>query len=710
MLPAKRDMHGMQISRGSPAASYNTHSGEGLDHDKAESKLKDRHTFRSAHDFRVGPSPSLRSPPKSPAWGDEPPQFEVASSIREPARSSKEPYEDEDETADGNDDLMELDEADFESKEAQFYKDRAKLEEEKVDLSSRRLRGATPINNLAFLSQMSILVLPQPEEPPALSQGDDESEDRMQPSTPEQPAVDEVDTTDKYWAHAPPELDAITDDDVLCLPYLHRDLGIALQERPFYKANAMRLENEKQDVLNLMTSAAVPEEDAVQEGLRHEFRAIYRQWKDSLEALEQIETVENPDGDEPFEQISYPLLDAPPMQLSTGSRRGGAVNGFELERVLQESLQTANKEEDKRKRLQASARFDPSREVCPPALNYESRAARPVFIDTRNKCLDDDARIAYNLEPELDDFNEEEHERMVAAFTQWSKRWGRLALDVGGDRSYKECIKHYYSSKWRGEFKDQRDKRRQRSKPGRMRSSQILGGRPKANALISNLGDSRMDLYEGSEFSMPSMAVTDSGRPRRAAAPSFGAKEAEELPALAPNTGKKGARSALINDAAQERGARKTRGTARERGQRRPKSQALPRDASLSPEKLEMPTSAPQPFASYNTHGSMAPVTTQPMTEAAYMQEETASIEDIRDGLMPGSGLQHEEPMIRSGGQTRRSGMSSYWSVHETDQFVALVRQLGSDWEEIASRIGTKTPVMVRKQKLTVDVAHVDQA
>ena len=49
----------------------------------------------------------------------------------------------------------------------------------------------------------------------------------------------------------------------------------------------------------------------------------------------------------------------------------------------------------------------------------------------------------------------------------------------------------------------------------------------------------------------------------------------------------------------------------------------------------------------------------------------------------------------------RRRGLqptaSCYWSVSDQESFLSLVKVFGTDWQQIASRLGNKTPLMVYK-------------
>ncbi|KAJ1850396.1 DNA-binding protein snt1, partial [Coemansia sp. RSA 2703] len=64
----------------------------------------------------------------------------------------------------------------------------------------------------------------------------------------------------------------------------------------------------------------------------------------------------------------------------------------------------------------------------------------------------------------------------------------------------------------------------------------------------------------------------------------------------------------------------------------------------------------------------------------------------------------------------KKSGYSSYWSVHERSAFLHYVERLGQDWHQLAEAIGTKTGTQVRnyfranREKLSLDAVLAEYA
>lgn len=390
-----------------------------------------------------------------------------------------------------------------------------------------------------------------------------------------------------------------------------------------------------------------------------------------------------------------PLLDANPLlPIVTGEtrRRGGGIlsSEYDIAQAIQLSERTFVQEDAKRKKQESTAKFDPAKECTIPVLcdddageleGLERSIEVPRFVPDR------ELRLHLMLEPLPDDFTLAEHEVLLKNFEDHPKKWGKLAQAIGG-RDFKQCINHYYSSKWKGAFKGRMGKPKGRSAKGK-RASQP---KTKANALMSNLGDANhTDPYEGDEFMMPNTAVTDSGRPRRAAAPTFGDKEAEETATSAATAAKKKATATT-----EEKQARKARTGVKEKVSRKPRTSLATRRASMSPMKIDTVYPAQTPAIYDNDvamdraeSGYMMPWPGMAGEQQHHMPQEPApdpSTYYSQDGSVPVS-----TPI-----PLRKPGMSSYWSVHEVAVFKQLVHERGPDWAGIALALGTKTAVMVR--------------
>ena len=256
-------------------------------------------------------------------------------------------------------------------------------------------------------------------------------------------------------------------------------------------------------------------------------------------------------------------------------RRGRATinaTDYDIHTILQESVETAAAEAAARDQQSLAVRPDMSREAVIPALLTQEEIKVRIFADTSRRRPAEDALRFYALMPPKDNFSEEEHEALVERYHLFPKKFGTIAEALPG-RNYKECINHYYTTKWQGEYKP-RDKR----KKGKAARRGPAVGRNKTNALMSNLEEDRDEP-----------AITESGRPRRAAAPTFGEKEIEELavPVILAPASKK----AKVNGDSGEKPKRQSRAPKIGGPGRKPRIQAQPSASarqSASPEKQDL--------------------------------------------------------------------------------------------------------------------------
>lgn len=694
MVPVKRDIQGLERPRDTSfhAAYQPPQAPQGDTFRSSQHQAKLPYDGLSA----TAPAPAkIKSPPQSPAWGEEPPEFDLKPASDIPAEPDALMVDDSTEPntigpPEAHDELMDLDEADFREKEEQFVRDKARLEADKLDLVSEDLRCDTMLEEFALLLELSILSLPAPDEPPPLSVGDDDSDAKMLPFTPEAPEPRDIAISGKYKEDL--GLVPISEAELDSLPFLVRGPRKSLDDLERVKENIIRHAKLRPSLIDHETSIRQLRSDEERQ-IREEYRGLYLAWADRAEQLASEPREEIPESEEPLQPT--PLLDANPFTVvSAGGRRGVATGDQSaFERALQESLQTANQEDKRRKKLESSAKFDPAKEVdVPPLLNHEDRL-RLSFWDTRYLCEDRDLRVEYSLEPEPDDFTYAEHDTMVGGFKENPKKWGLISRELGGQRTYKDCIRHYYSSKWNGAFKDGKAKGRSGQKNRRLRIPQI---QPKSNRLISNLGDPGNDFYDGEDYSASITAVTESGRPKRAAAPNFGLKEPDEQNSLTLSTSKRTQKVGLPHDNSLDKPSRRPRLPNKEKSSRkgRPIQTGMLRDGSASPEKAENEGHESRPMESFdprtfNVTGHMHQAWPQTVNHELGFTYDPASTTLIagRDyGL---------EDMNRTATQSRRSNMSSYWSVNEINHFFALIDECGSDWQTIAQKLGTKTAVMV---------------
>ena len=336
----------------------------------------------------------------------------------------------------------------------------------------------------------------------------------------------------------------------------------------------------------------------------------------------------------------------------------------------------------------ATARPDLAREAVIPDMLEPREEKASLYKDVNNAVDPKEAMAIFGFQPPPNDFTKEEHVIFTDAFMAHPKKWGKIAEALPG-RDFQQCIIHYYLTKEEIKYKAKLNKRWSRRGRGKAKSS-----RPKSNALIADLGVVKPD-FDGEEEPAP---VTDTGRPRRAAAPTFGDSNEPESTGNA-RRGQTGKDGELVEKAPPRRGGR----TSGVRGPRRTK------------------TTQQDPKGSGQPSQGSAPLITTPKMEA--------SIEGVVEGVLPQDQGPPEKdvnpPIPRSrAGRTRvKEGMyvfetteaepvmtpkqletgygslqpTSYWSVPEQRDFPRLLGHFGRDFEGISNFMKTKTTVMVRR-------------
>ncbi|KAK3066223.1 hypothetical protein LTS18_001894, partial [Coniosporium uncinatum] len=230
-----------------------------------------------------------------------------------------------------------------------------------------------------------------------------------------------------------------------------------------------------------------------------------------MERDTQVPGLERQKSAEPVQALPEPPA-APLPTPTEGGRRGHKyASEYDLEKVMQESAALEQKRLEEQEREAQREREALEREADIPAMFTPAEREKRRFKDTNGLRNPADALKVFEFEPPSDNFSVDEHERMVEAYRETPKKWGIIASKLAG-RTYKECINHYYHTKWYGEYKI-------RDKKGRLKGkrAKAINGKGKASHAIS-----AMSMAEGDD-----PPVTESGRPKRAAAPTFGEKEAE---------------------------------------------------------------------------------------------------------------------------------------------------------------------------------------
>ncbi|KAF8426711.1 hypothetical protein EV426DRAFT_447030 [Tirmania nivea] len=190
-----------------------------------------------------------------------------------------------------------------------------------------------------------------------------------------------------------------------------------------------------------------------------------------------------------------------------------------------------------------------------------------TFQDYSNLLTDDrDRRIYFGTLVPSDDWTEAEQQLFTERYMQTPKQWQKIAEGLPG-RTYKDCIRHYYLTKKCVGYKEKmRLPRRGKRKGAKPRNTAWANGQAQPRTRQSKLINADAarkaagtpiptelkvtgEEDEGADSEDVNAPITDTGRPRRAAAPVFGgdnvvkqqdlSREDSESATPAPGNGKR---------------------------------------------------------------------------------------------------------------------------------------------------------------------------
>lgn len=484
------------------------------------------------------------------------------------------------------------------------------------------------------------------------------------------------------------------------LPFLNSGPPTPISEMEVFHYNASTQDNLKSIFSSELSKRhkEIAEKNAI---LRKEYMAHYKPWR--LAVWELDRTKDKPmtpaPASPPPPSVPITPLVMPEAREGREGREGRRYKGnseLDFLNALKASEISAQEELERRRTKMATARPDLLREaVIPDMLEPQEEKAR-IFKDVNNTIPCEDAMAVFGFVPPRNDFTKEEHEIFTDAFMTYPKRWGKIA-EALPNRDFRQCILHYYLTKEEIKYKAKLNKRWSKAK----RTQRSKTSRPKSNALIADLGVVKPDV-DGDEDPAP---VTDTGRPRRAAAPTFGdgTNEPEGLPAARRGQTARDPGEPVEKTAAR-RGARTTgtRGGARrgKTAQQDPRAQGQQHSQGGTPipqdPKNEMgaETMVDPGFPSDREKSEKDPQTgiPRPRNARGGRGKDGALQGYIFESTEVDPALASKQTEIGYGSQQP----TSYWSVPEQRDFPRLLAHFGRDFEGISNFMKTKTTVMVR--------------
>lgn len=458
--------------------------------------------------------------------------------------------------------------------------------------------------------------------------------------------------------------------------------------------------------------------EAENEDIRVDYARKYKAWRLQVEDYEDIKKAEQPNTPAPDSPTptTLPLVTSTP--LMEGRRTGKNVSELDLERVMQASALTHQVEQERRSRETKIPINLEKEAVIPQMLNrYEIKAC---IFDDRNNSID--KRLAFDVFaflPKQDDFTAKEQEIFLENYLLYPKKWGTIADALVG-RDYQDCVRHYYYTKGEAQYKE-KERAFSRVKKGR-KGGRGPQGRPKSNAL--------MPSYDGAvDLDAPQIPVTDTGRPRRAAAPTFGdAADGEPAtPVATParrNTA--GVKGETNGESMPEKpsGKRGRTATLKEKGPKKSRAPLLAAAPGPSPQKIEAEVGrarskelkiegeqrmeeieGAQLLAGLHSSQATSLPVSQPGTTDGWLGAPSSvmnvpthtpkpqppqPLQGSQEPQQPQQSQQQQQPQ-----KGPQPATSSYWSVPEQTDFQNLVHHFGTDWHAIANNMKSKTHTMV---------------
>ena len=483
---------------------------------------------------------------------------------------------------------------------------------------------------------------------------------------------------------------------------------------PFSQIESLQEDLQRQDAVEALLSQKLTRQRQIQEAENNEardtFERLYKLWRESVEAFEDSRRAEDAIGVSVTPDDVTLVAPTPPVV----GRRGKIISELDMQEVIRVSQETAAKEERARREreqpvYESAETFNPEREAEVPEMLSREEKDASMFTDTNTLVDREIALQALEFIPKKDDFTFEEHETFLYNYLLYPKRFGIIADALQG-RDFRDCVQHYYSTKLSVKYKEHEIAFMKTRKGKKIAASMRGQMRPRSTGLISSF-DGMMD------YNTQTVALTEKGRPRRAAAPTFGdTVESEPTPAVTPARRGAAGKDNLNGNMSAEKPANKRTKTApaKEKGGRKGKApllaaapgpspqkgliedvRGLSREPQLEPEQRLEDIEGAQALAGLNA-GQLynTPVYRAGSLEGWSAEQQAAM--NVIDPMQKHS--QHflqdqpHPPQAKPGGQP---ATSSYWSVPEIEDLKNYLSHFGTNWQAIANTMKTKTHTMV---------------
>lgn len=365
--------------------------------------------------------------------------------------------------------------------------------------------------------------------------------------------------------------------------------------------------------------------------------------------------VSNQTPSQPQQESSEQL----PSASSRRSRRHGDLITSEAE--FEEILKNLSKQDE----VDPMAKALKGAAPVPDLISDPYEQKMLEYLDCNNIVTDKKQWASRVRSQFFDNFSPEEHSLFCEAFVKYPKKFGYISRYMGGLRSSEECVIHYYLTKKGVNYKNLifHYKKKLNKKLNMTRKGKQIKGKDgsvpstpvETTNEVENEDDMQLDKETtpipipvappnsaGANDSFSEELYTETGRRKRAAAPSFdGTEKKDQSSSQSVSSGVK----------------KKVKKPRKDENQ-----------GPLSPNDTNIPVSVP-----------ISAPATAPVPNP---QEYNEALEPEVEG--------------NDSEKDRRKTISSYWSIIEANAFPGLLQEHGTKWTTIADKLTTKTATMVR--------------
>lgn len=461
-----------------------------------------------------------------------------------------------------------------------------------------------------------------------------------------------------------------------------------LYDYPFYGNNLKSFASHRKEELTAVLSQNRSKSQKKKLSLWNRYSTGLEEWEGTREKMdEQLKHIYLPDDEtkKELESIdirvknSDPQSNAPETNTPTnelllppsgrrGRRHGDLVT---TEAEFEEILKTLGKEleEDPMIRAQkVSAKI--------PDLILDPMKRDVVKFMDANNIVEDKKTWADRVKSDFfDDFSESEHDLFTDAFIRYPKRFGAISRYMGGLRTAEECVLHYYISKKAVNYKFlvAQYKKKTAKKGGRrakVKKTVSLSSTPVTNSAEF---DTEMANAEEKAAILPAEIVQTA--PIAVAVNSLEAEIPQSSDVKEPLPAEVQPEEVYTDTGRRKRAAAPTF------------------EGSTKTQETEQPTETKEVEAPPKKRQKKRKE--EAVTESALPAK--ISDNEVADGEVPqANGVANGPVAEETETKDRKKTISSYWSITEANAFPALLEEFGTKWTNIADHLSSKTATMVR--------------